>query len=122
MYYLTPEKKTKHKRLQTPNLETKYEVKVKFQVFNPHPVFYVAKIEHKTNPAPIEIVHIDLERGRNLPSLTKCKIIFTTQTLALNTQLLFRLYAFIYITKVLLHSFMLTFTTTIPITPTNTEI
>ena len=32
-------KETKLKRLQTPNLELKFEVKVKFQGLNPHPKF-----------------------------------------------------------------------------------
>ena len=40
-------KETVHKRLQTPNLEINFDVKVKFQGLNPHPVFHVAKIEHK---------------------------------------------------------------------------
>ena len=34
------------KRLQNPNIELKFEAKVNFQGFNPHPVFHVAKIEH----------------------------------------------------------------------------
>ena len=42
-------KETKLKRLQTPNLELKFEVKLKFQGLNPHPIFHVSKIEHKTN-------------------------------------------------------------------------
>ena len=49
------------------------------------------------------------------------KVYFTTHTLALNTQLPFTLCTFIYITNTLLHSFILTFTSTIPITLTNTE-
>ena len=49
------------------------------------------------------------------------KLYFTTHTLALNTQLPFKLYTFIYLTNILLHSFLLSFTSTIPITPTNTE-
>ena len=67
---------TELKRLQTPNLELKFEVKVKFHAFNPHPVLHVAKIEHKTTPAPFEFVHIDFERDLNLPSLTYSKIVF----------------------------------------------
>ena len=42
-------KETELKRLQTPNLELKIEVKVKFQGLNPHPIFHVSKIEHKTS-------------------------------------------------------------------------
>ena len=69
-------KETELKRHQTPNLELKFELKVKFQGFNPHPVFHVAKLEHKTTPAPFEVVHIDFERDPNLPSLTYGKIVF----------------------------------------------
>ena len=49
------------------------------------------------------------------------KLYFTTHTLDLNTQLPFELYTFIYITNILLHSLTFTFTSTIPITPPNTE-
>ena len=41
-------KETELKSLQTPNRELKFEVKVKFQGSNPHPIFHVSKIEHKT--------------------------------------------------------------------------
>ena len=40
-------KETELKRLQTSILELKFEVKVKFQGLNPHPIFHVSKIEHK---------------------------------------------------------------------------
>ena len=69
-------KETELKRLQTPNIELKFEVKVKFQGVNLHPVFHVAKIEHIPTPAPFEVVHIDLERDPNLPPLTYGKIVF----------------------------------------------
>ena len=49
------------------------------------------------------------------------KLFFTSHTMALNTQLAFRLYTFIYITNILLHSFILTFKSTISIKPTNTK-
>ena len=49
-------KETELKRLQTPNLELKFEVKVKFQGLKPHPIFHVAKIEHKTTPALLEVI------------------------------------------------------------------
>ena len=42
------------KRLQNNNLELKFEGKVKFRG-KPHPVFHVAKIEHKTTPTPFQI-------------------------------------------------------------------
>ena len=69
-------KETELKRLQTPNLELKFEVKVKFQSLNPHPIFHVSKIEHKTSPAPFEVVHIEFERDLTQPTFTYGKIIF----------------------------------------------
>ena len=69
-------KETELKRLQTPNLELKFEVKVKFQGLNPHPIFHVSKIEHKTFPAPFEVVHIEFERDLNIPTITYGKIVF----------------------------------------------
>ena len=50
-------KETELNKLQNPNLELKLEVKVKFQGFNLYSVFHVATIEHKTTPAPFEVVH-----------------------------------------------------------------
>ena len=49
------------------------------------------------------------------------KLYFTIHTLDLSTQLLYRLSTFIYITSFLLHYLTFTFTTTISITPTNTD-
>ena len=69
-------KETELKRLQTPNLELKFEVKVKFQGLNPHPIFHVSKIEHKTSPAPFEVVHIEFERDLNIPTITYGNIVF----------------------------------------------
>ena len=69
-------KETKPKRLQTPNLEIKFQVKVIFQGLNPHPVLHVVKIEHKTAPAPFEVVHIDLKRDAQLLDMTYGKIVF----------------------------------------------
>ena len=68
-------KETELKRLQTPNLELKFEVKVKFQCLYPHPIFHVSNIEHKTSPAPFKVVHIDFERDLNIPTITYGKII-----------------------------------------------
>ena len=62
-------KETELKRLQTPNLELKFEVKVKFQGLNPHPIFHVAKIEHKTTPAKFEVILIDFNRDPELHDL-----------------------------------------------------
>ena len=75
--YLKIEKKTELKRLQTPNLELKFEVKVKLQGLTPHPKFHVSKIEHKTSPAPFEVVHIEFERDLNIPTITYSKITFS---------------------------------------------
>ena len=69
-------KETELKRLQTPNLELKFEVKVKFQCLNPYPIFDVSKIEHNTSPASFEVVHIDFERDLNIPTIKYGKIIF----------------------------------------------
>ena len=49
------------------------------------------------------------------------RLYFLTHILVLKTQPPFKLYTFVYITNVLLHSFIQTFKTTIPITPPNTE-
>ena len=69
-------KETEQKRLQTPNLELKFEVKVKFQGLNPHPIFHVSKTEHKTSPALFQVVHIEFERDLNISTITYGKIIF----------------------------------------------
>ena len=68
-------KETKLKRLQTSNLELKFEVKVKFQGLNPHPIFHVSKLEHKTSPAPFEVVQIEFERDLTQLTITYGKII-----------------------------------------------
>ena len=49
------------------------------------------------------------------------RLYFITHTLVLNAQPLFELHTFINTTNIVHHSFILTFTSTIPITPTNTE-
>ena len=69
-------KETELKRLQTLNLELKFEVKVNFQGLNFHPIFHVSKIEHKTSPAPFEVVHVEFERDLNIPTITYGKITF----------------------------------------------
>ena len=68
-------KEAELKRLQTANLKLKFEVKVKFQGLNPHPVFRVSKIEHKTIPAPFEVSYIELERDPQLLDLTCSRIV-----------------------------------------------
>ena len=67
---------TELKRLQTPNLELKFEVKVEFQGLIPHPIFHNSKIEHKISPAPFEVVHIEFERDLNIPTITYGRIVF----------------------------------------------
>ena len=69
-------KETELKRLQNPSLEIKFEVEVKFQGLNPHPVFHVAKTEHKTTPAPLKGIHNDLERDPQLLDFTYGQDVF----------------------------------------------
>ena len=69
-------KETELKRLQTPKLELKFEVKVKYQGLSPHPLFHVSKREYKTSPSPFEVVHIEFERDLNIPTITYGKITF----------------------------------------------
>ena len=73
---LSQKKETELKRLQAPNLELKFEVKVKFQGLNPRPIFHVSKIKHKTSPAPFEVVHIEFERDLGIPTIAYGKITF----------------------------------------------
>ena len=49
------------------------------------------------------------------------ELYFTTHTQVLNIQLLFKLHTFLCLTNLIQHSFILTFTSTIPKSPTNTE-
>ena len=117
-------KETELKRLQTPNLELKFEVKVKFQGLNPHPIIHVAKIEHRTTPASFEVIHIDFEKDPNLPSLAYGKFVFHSpySGLKYTTSLLpCRVYVFLYKTNILLFSYLITSTSPIIISPTNTD-
>ena len=63
-------------RIQHPNLESKFEVTIRFQGLNPHPVFQVAKLEHKTTPAPFIVTYVDFNRDPTLPDLTYGKVMF----------------------------------------------
>ena len=74
--FLIKEKKTELERLQTTNLELKFEVRVKFQGLNHHPIFHVAKIEHKTTPAPFEVILVVFNRDPELHTLAYGKIVF----------------------------------------------
>ena len=64
------QKETELTRLQTSNLELEFEVKVKFQGLNPHPVFQISKIEHKTTPAPFEVTDIEFEKRSQLSNFS----------------------------------------------------
>ena len=55
------------KRLPNSNLEFKFEGKVKLHCLKPHPVFQVAKLEHKTTPAPSIVTYIEFHRDSDLP-------------------------------------------------------
>ena len=112
-------KETELKRLQNPNLELKFEVKVEFQGFNPHPVLKIAKIEHRTTPARFKVVHNDIERNPNLPSLTYGKIVFYNHYSGLKYSTSFRHSVFRYKTNILLYSYRIPFTTSVSISPTN---
>ena len=112
---------TELKRLQTPNLELKFEVKVKFQGLISHPIFHVSKIEHKTSPAPFEVVHIDYERDLNIPLSHMAKSYSLTRTQVLNILPLFELLTTSYITILRLYSHLFNFTFSIPITLSDTE-
>ena len=75
IYYRRKEKK-QLKRLQTSNLELKFEVEMKFQGLNTHPVIQVSKVEHKTTPAPFEVTYLEFEKNPNLPTLGYGRIVF----------------------------------------------
>ena len=94
---------TELKRLQTPNLELKFEVKVKFQGLNPHPIFHVSKRDHKTSPAPFEVVHMNLNEILIYLLLHMAKSHFVTHTPVLNTLPLSKLYTSFYITTLILY-------------------
>ena len=114
---MTNKRKEKElKGLHTPYLERKFEVKVKYQGLISHPVFYDAKIEHKTTPAPFEVVHIDLDRDSPVLDLTYGKIVFYNTYYGFIYTTFFKLSIFLCITNIKLHSFIVPFTYTIPIT------
>ena len=57
-------------RLQHPNLKLGFKVIIRFQGINPHLVFQVAKLEHKTTPAPFIVTYVDFNRDPTLPDST----------------------------------------------------
>ena len=108
------------KRIQTPNLEIKF-VKVKFQGLNPIQYSTLQKLNTKLLLLLSKLYISILKEILIFPLYYMAKLYFPTHTLDLNTPLPFRLYTLIIITNISLHSFILTFTSTIPITPTNTD-
>ena len=114
-------KETELKRLQTPNLELKFEVKVKFHGLNPHPIFHVSKIEHKTSPAPFEVVHIEFKRDLNIPLSRMATLSSVTHTLVLNIRHPFKSYTTSYITTIILFLHFFNSTFSIPIVLPDTE-
>ena len=114
-------KETELKRLQTPNLELKFDVKVKFQRLNPPPIFHVSTEEHKTSPASFEVVHIEFERDLNIPTITYGILSSLTQIPVLNIQHLFKPHTTFYITNLILYLHLFNFTFSIPRTPSDTE-
>ena len=114
-------KETELKRLQTPNLELKLRVKVKFQGLNTHPIFHVSKIEHKTSPAPFEVYTLNLNEISIYLLLHMAKSHSVTHTQVLNILTLFELFTTSYITTLILYLHLFNFTFSIPITPSDTE-
>ena len=51
-------------------------MKIRFQGLSPHPVFLVAKQEHRTTPAPFIVPYVDFNRDPTLPDLSYGKIMF----------------------------------------------
>ena len=101
-------KETELKRLQTPNLELKFEVKVKFQGLNPHPIFHVSKIEHKTSPAPFEVCVLNSKEILINLLLLMATLSSVTRTPVSNIPLLSRLYTKLSLTHMILHSHLFT--------------
>ena len=87
----------------------------------PHPIFNVSKIEHKTSPAPFEVVHSEFERDLNQPTITYGKISFAIHIQDLNILPPLRFYTILYITNLILHLHLFNLTFSIPITPSDTE-
>ena len=53
-----------------------FEVKFRFQGKKPQTVFQVAKLEHKTTPAPSIVTYVGFSRDPTLRDLTYGKIMF----------------------------------------------
>ena len=102
--FLLKRKKTELRRLQNPNLELKFEVKVKFNGLNPHPIFQVAKLEHKTTPAPFIVTYIEFHSEECLPDIAYGKIVYCNPYSGLNMLHLFNTTLLLFITNVLLYS------------------
>ena len=79
-YQTKKERNSKDSRTLTSEA-LEYETKVKFQGLNHHPVFHMAKLEHKATPVPSEVTNIDFIRDPHLPDLAYGKIIYLLQPL-----------------------------------------
>ena len=82
---------------------------------------HVSKIEHKTSPASFQVVHIEFERDLNQPTITYGNIVFCNPYSGLKYSLLSRLYTILSLTHLILHSHLFTSTSSITITPSDTE-
>ena len=78
----------------------RFEVKIRFQCLNPHPIFQVAKLEHKFTHAPFIVRYIDFNRNPTLPDLTFVKSCFIPHTQASNTLYILKTHMFIYSTQI----------------------
>ena len=99
----------------------KFEVKIRFQGLNPHPVFQVAKLEQKIAPAPFIVTYVDFNRDSKLPDLT-AKSCFTTLIQASKTLHHSNTYVHKILTNDILHPFCnILYSQTIPIELTDTD-
>ena len=73
---------------------------------NPHPIFEVAKLEHKAIDAPFIVTYIEFHSNPDLPDLAYGKIVFfVTHFLNLNILQRFNTSILLLITNILLSSF-----------------
>ena len=69
-------KEAELKKLQSSNLQFKFQVKVKINGVNPHFILEVTSLEHKTTPAPFIVTYIEVHGDPDLPDIAYCKIDF----------------------------------------------
>ena len=65
------------------NSELKFQVKVKLQGLNPHPVIQTVKLEQKTIPVPFLVTYIEFNSDTHILDLTNGKIDFLNPNLGL---------------------------------------